>query len=241
MEHEITGHSRKIYKISKDKSTSFWKKVREIAIEVGIIVFAVSLAAYLERSREHSHEQAAVKDFLLGLKTDLQSDIKEMESDKISYIGAGAAFNYILGLKKAELPNKDSLAIHRGYFSNTTGLITNNGRFEGFKSSGRIVTIENKELQNDIMDLYQENIPSLLASTNAYTRRKEKLWDHIIENKKRITDSTSNYAEILGSERTRTIAEGLSFTDEIIDRYGECIKKAKKIIEAIDKTYTKSN
>ncbi|MDO6435120.1 hypothetical protein Q4E93_31180 [Flavitalea sp. BT771] len=43
-----------------------WKKVREIAVEILIIVFAVSLAAFLERRREVSNEQHQVKEFLLG-------------------------------------------------------------------------------------------------------------------------------------------------------------------------------
>ena len=51
---------------------------------------------------------------------------------------------------------------------NTIALNPSNGRFEGFKSLGKIGNIESEELQNDIMDLYQENITSLLASTERY-------------------------------------------------------------------------
>lgn len=237
MEHEITGHSRKIYKISKNKSMPFWKKVKEIAIEVGIIVFAVSLAAFLERTREHSNEQAAVKEFLVGLKVDLLGDIQEMTEDKKSFTGSGGAFNYLYNLKKSQSINKDSIRKYERYYSNSTGLIANDGRFEGFKSSGRIITIENKELQNDIMDLYQEDIPSLLASTNAYTKRKEFYWQFIMENKKWTSDSSTNMLELMASDKSKAISESLLFADEIIDRYDSCIVKAKKIIATIDKEY----
>lgn len=237
MEHEITGHSRKIYKISKNKSMPFWKKVKEIAIEVGIIVFAVSLAAYLERSREHSHEQTAVKEFLTGLKLDLQSDIHEMSEDKKSFDSAGLGFSYLLSLKMNQLPNQDSLRKYDRYMTNSTGLIPNNGRFEGFKSSGRIVTIEDKELQNDIMDLYQESIPTLLASTDSYNKRKEYFLIYIAESRKRVTDSTSNYKEILSTDKAHNLCQNLGYTGEIIDRYDSCIVKSKRIIAAIDKAY----
>jgi hypothetical protein len=237
MEHEITGHSRKIYKISKNKQMSFWKKTKEIAIEVAIIVFAVSLAAYLERSREHSHEQAAVKDFLTGLKLDLQSDIHEMTADKKSFDSAGRGFSYLFSLKMNQLPDKDSLREYDHYMSNSTGLIPNNGRFEGFKSSGRIVTIEDKVLQNDIMDLYQESIPTLLASTDSYNKRKEYFLIYVSENRKRVTDSTSNYKEILSTDKAHNLCNNLGFTGEILDRYDSCIIKSKRIIAAIDKAY----
>jgi hypothetical protein len=71
MEHEITGHSRKVYKLWKNNDISPWKKIKEIGIEVLIIVFAVSFAAFIEREREHSTEQKEVKSFLLGIKVDL--------------------------------------------------------------------------------------------------------------------------------------------------------------------------
>jgi hypothetical protein len=236
MEHEITGHTRKIYTITKNKTMSFWKKVKEIVIEIAIIVFAVSLAAFLERSREHSHEQEAVKEFLAGLKTDLQSDITEMSSDKESYYGSGQAFSYLASVKKEKLFNNDSLKKYQHYINNETGLIVNNGRFEGFKSSGRIITIENQDLQNDILDLYQEDIVNLLNATNYYTKRKEYLFQFVTDNLKRITDSTDNFTALMASEKGHNICQTLAFTRPIIDLYDSTINKSKKIIAAIDKS-----
>ena len=40
MEKEIKDHAVKAYKTVKDPHLKFWHKVGEIAIEVGIIVFA---------------------------------------------------------------------------------------------------------------------------------------------------------------------------------------------------------
>ena len=237
MEHEITGHSLKAYKAAKDSTMSIWEKIKETGIEVLIIVFAVSLAAYLERWKEHRHEQADVKEFLLGLKTDLRQDVKEMHEDMKSYEMSGRAFTYISTVKPGDSLRVDSMRKYSNYISNTTGLIANSGRYEGFKSSGKIMTIENKELQNDIMDLYQENIPNLLTSTDYYTRRKQELVLFISENKKREKNGNTNMLEILATDRVKNIGESLAFTREILSRYDSSISKANRIINLIEKEY----
>ncbi len=237
MEHEISGHSRKVYKIWKNPALPFWKKLKEIFIEILIIVFAVSLAAFLEREREHGHEQKQVKEFLLGLKKDLQDDIIEMNEDKKSYDSSAYTFHYIIQLKPGQLPDKDSLNKYNHYIMNTTGLIPNDGRYEGFKSSGKISTIENRELQNDILDLYQENISLLLSSTDTYNKNKQVLFQYLFENVKRNPDGSNNFAEVLGTEKAHNISLALSFTKEILDRYDSVISKSKKIISEIDHEY----
>jgi hypothetical protein len=237
MEHEITGHTRKVYKIWKNPDTSSWKKIREIGIEVLIIVFAVSLAAFLERQREHSNEQKEVKAFLTGLKNDLQNDIKEMEEDKKSYVGARAAFRYISGGKPGQLLNNDSVGKHYKYVFNTTALVPNDGRYQGFKSSGKVTTIENNELQNDILDLYQEDIPSLLNSTNSYNTRKEAFFKYMVETMKRNPDGSTTLLQTLNTDKAVNITQTLAFTQEILARYDVVINRSKKIMTAIDQEY----
>jgi hypothetical protein len=147
------------------------------------------------------------------------------------------AFKYITDRKLNEPLSTDSIEKYKRWILNMTGLIPNNGRFEGFKSSGKIGTIEDNELQNNIMDLYQEDIPSLLASTNAYTSRKMKLFDYIAENTKRITDTSSNLLALLKSDQGYTLCSGLTFVKEILDRYDTCINKMHTITAEINKDY----
>jgi hypothetical protein len=237
MEHEITAHTRKIYKAARNPAFSFWKKTREILVEVFIIVFAVSLAAFLERQREHSNEQHAVKLFLTGLKTDLENDITEMDEDKKSFIGSGRGFSYITSIKPGEKPLPDSMTRYQPYLLNTTRLIANNGRYEGFKSSGKVINIENQELQNDILDLYQENIPALLATSDAYTRKKENFFQVLYDNLKRTPDGRTNMIEILMSDKAQNVCLFLVDASQIVSRYDAVIQKSRKIIAEIDKEY----
>src|ERR1700761_7395999 len=199
-EDEIVKHTRKIYKTWFNKELTIWHKISEFLIEITIIVFAVSISIWFHNMSEHKHQQEEVKQFLTGLKADLTQDIKEMENDEDSYHKQSNLFTYLGRLKKNELPNRDTLNANRNWLTNSTALNPNDGRFQGFKSSGKIGAIENDSLQNDIMDLYEENIPALLHSTDSYIRLKTMFIDLLNKNSKRLTDSTDNMIDVLIKE-----------------------------------------
>jgi hypothetical protein len=237
MEHEVQTHTKKVYTVWNNPRKKSLEKVKDIAIEIGIIVFAISLSIWFHSWSEHRHEQKDVKAFLIGLKGDLESDIKEMNEDVQSYKGSGKTFNYLISLKKEETASQDSINKYARYFNNTTGLNANAGRFEGFKSSGKLGHIENEELQNDILDLYEEDIPHLIGNTDMYTKSKLEFASSIKNSIARITDSTTNFKDIISSDKGFAHARTLSSTDEIIELYAVVIAKNKKIIAAINKEY----
>lgn len=236
-DQEVAKHTKKIYKTWTSKEHGFWHKLKEFILEIIIIVFAVSISIWFHNRSEHSHQQEDVKIFLLGLKKDLTADIAEMQQDKESYQMQRVAFGYINHTKRGEQLNKDSVNHYSRWLLNTTSLNPNNGRFEGFKSSGKIGLIENDSLQNDIMDLYQENIPALLAATNGYVSRKNILFEYLQKNHRRLTDSTTNFDEVLNTEEAHNISLVLSYTDEIMARYQAAIEKMQKIINGINREY----
>jgi hypothetical protein len=236
-EQEVIKHTKKVFKIWGSNEHSFWQKVKEFFVEVFIIVFAITLSIWFHNKSEHAKEQEDVKHFLLGLKSDLKSDLVEMNSDKQSYLYQMATFQYLARLRLNEQVSLDSLKKYARWIENTTILNPNNGRFEGFKSSGKIGTIENGELQNDIMDLYQENIVALRASIDRYVNTKERLFDFIFKNRKRLTDSTDNIPTLLAQEEAHSLSISLALPRELISRYDSCINKANKIIGEIDKEY----
>ena len=237
-EQEIIEHTKKIFGIWKTKN-SFLHKLSEFIAEIFIIVFAISLSIYVHDRSELRHQRHEAKEFLLGLRQDLQTDIEEMNEDKNSFGKSGSAFGYITSRKLNESVSADTIRKYRNWILNTTGLIPNSGRFEGFKSSGKIGTIENKELQNYIMDLYQEDIPSLIISTNGYTAKKQRLFEYLEANVKRTTDSTTNFISVLSSDPANNICGSLTYVEEILDRYDTCINRMKMIIVDINKDYGK--
>jgi hypothetical protein len=236
-EQEVAKHTKKIFKIITEKEHRFWQKLKDFAVEIIIIVFAVTISIWFENRSEHSHQQEDVKTFLLGLQKDLTADITEMQQDKHSYEMQKAAFTYINQTKPGEVLNSDSVAYYSNWIYNTTALNPNNGRFEGFKSSGKLGFIENDSLQNDILDLYQENIPSLLSSTSNYINHKNVLFEYLQKTLHRVTDSTNNLVEVLNTEEAHNISKVLSFTNEITDRYDATIAKMRKIIAETENEY----
>ena len=235
-EQEVIKHTKKLFGIWETKN-SIWHKIGEFLFEIFIIVFAITVSIYFHDRSVLKHQRHETKEFLLGLKQDLATDIEEMNQDKNSFRQSEKAFYYITSRKLGEPLNADTIRKYYGYIFNTTGLVPNSGRFEGFKSSGKMGTIENKELQNNIMDLYQENIPNLINSTNFYTSKKLGLFDYVNMNRKRITDSTNNLVSVLSSDPAYNISMSLTFVKEILDRYDTCINKMNTIINDIEKEY----
>lgn len=233
-EQEVIKHTKKIFGLWKTDNP-IWHKVSELLLEIFIIVFAVTVSIYFHDRSELKHQRHETEEFLLGLKQDLQTDIEEMNQDKSSFKQSEKAFKYIVSRKLNASLSEDTLIKYSGWIFNTTGLVPNSGRFEGFKSAGKIGTIENKELQNNIMDLYQENIPSLLLSTNLYTAKKQSLFDYIAANRKRLTDTTTNWVSVLSTDQAYNICSSLTFVREILGRYDTCINKMNLIISSIDK------
>ena len=236
-EQEVIKHTKKVFKIWSNKEHSLWHKTKEFLLEIFIIVFAVSLSIWLHDKSEYNSQQKEVKEFLSGLKDDLLGDINEMKDDKASYAEQGKAFSYITSVKPNGTLNRDSLDKYRTLLLTTTRFQQNNGRFEGFKASGKIGDIEDKKLQNDIMDLYQERIPSLLVSTDGYLRWKNQLFDFYIKNMKRITDSTTNILTMFLTDEAQNLCGFLANPSEIITRYDVCINQMKAIVSEIENKY----
>lgn len=237
-EQEVVKHTKKIFSVwGGDKS--FWHKLKEFLLEIIIIVFAISLSIYLHDRSEKKHLDHETKEFLLGLREDLRTDTAEMQADKFSFTQSGIAFNYMWTRKMHEPLSKDTINKYYNWIFNTTGLIPNSGRFEGFKSSGKIGNIKDRELQDDIMDLYQEDIPNLIVSTNGYTAQKQKLFTYVEMNEKRITDSTSSKIATLSTDPAYNMCRGLVYVKEILGRYDSCIHNMNKIMDAINKEYGK--
>ncbi len=236
-EQNIQIIETKIDKIEIIKET-FLQKFRTFFLDIAVVVIGVTLSTLLNDQINSYNQQKDVKKFLLGLKADFTNDIKEMEEDKASYGMQGKAFAYISNVKMKDIVSIDSIRkIGRGYLFNSTRLVPNNSRYEGFKSAGKISTIESDSLQNNILNLYQEDIPSLLNSSDGYIERKMKFTNYINDNKIKETDSTDNFYKLVATEKCYSYAQQLKGVEEIIERYNICIRRMQKISLEIDKQY----
>lgn len=172
MEEEVVKHTKKIFRTLTKPGHTILDKLKEVAVEIFIIVFAVTLSIWLHSWSDHRHEQKEVGDFLRGLKEDLTKDIAMLEHKKsvISQLDSG----YQVLMKTANLP----AGINSSLFHFDVSVIRPAiGRYEGFKSSGKIGLIENDSLKQLLLVYYEQTIPDLVYGEGFVNSLQGKLLD----------------------------------------------------------------
>jgi hypothetical protein len=230
MQDEVTKHTKKIYNSVKNTEHTFGEKAKEVIIEIFIIVFAVTLSIWLHSWSEHRHQQDEVKAFLINLKKDLVKDIERFNSDKESYLSVTKSYEFITNLTSFQIDSlkKNKIEVNIPFF--TAGRKTNDGNYEGFKSSGKIGNLENEKLKQLIVEYYQQSIPNTFEADKYYLDFVLKIIEFNIENagqKDKLSFTNPKlmerlkYAILLGKGN--------------VGHYDEdCIKKAREIIKDID-------
>jgi hypothetical protein len=219
MQDEIIKHTDKIVKTAKGTNT-FGGKIKEILLEILIIVFAVSISIWFHSMSEKHHQREETKEFLTDLKTDLNQDIQLMKT----YSGYLKNFNKNLEKFNQCKSNQEKLEISLNppYINRETST----GDYDGFKSSGKIGYIENKKLKSSILKYYQQN---MLRLTNG-----EKFFDNLsVETALRISDKGMESVIDNSNIARLNVLGGLS--TEIVQVYDKQIKTAKEIIKELEK------
>ncbi len=235
MEDEVLKHTQKIYKTVKNKDHSFGEKVTEIFIEICIIVFAVSLSIWFHNWSEHRHEQKEVKEFLTGLKDDLQKDIEVIKTNRQTISELDSNYNALLSLANDKNPNDktDSARYKFSVFIPVTR--PNIGRYEGFKSSGKIGTIENDSLKEKILIYYQQTIPNVVYGENFVNSSQLKILDAEMEQL-----GKGSMRSFMTSPKTQALLNLTRHNFNVnIKAYDNTIKEANDIISEIDKEIRK--
>jgi flagellin-specific chaperone FliS len=185
MEDEVAKHGKKIYNTIRSPKDSFAEKIKDIFVEIFIIVFAVTLSIWFHSRSEHSHEQKEVKEFLQGLSNDLTNDIKQLNTNQNVIAHLRSNYRKILLPEKGHESDVDSLIAHFEVDLRVTR--PNIGRYEGFKSSGKIGTIENDSLKEMILVFYEQTIKELVYGENFVNDLQVKIQELSFENSDKIS------------------------------------------------------
>lgn len=235
MQDEITKHTKKIYSTVKNSEHSLGEKLKEIIIEISIIVFAVSLSIWLHGWSEHRHQQSEVKSFLTNLKNDLKKDIERFNSDKGGYQNVTKSYEFIVNITPSQLDSlkKNKTDLNIPFY--TAGKKTNDGNYEGFKSSGKIGNIENEELKQLIVEYYQQSVPNINEADKIYREFVFKIIEFSIENA-----GQNNKMNFINPRLKERLRFAILIGKGNIEHYDEDgIAKAQQIITEIDKTLRK--
>jgi len=231
MEEELAKHTKKIYRAVKEPGHGFWEKVKEVAVEIFVIVFAVTLSIWFHNWSDHRHEQREVKEFLGGLKVDLAHDIDSLKSNIEVVAGTQSNCIFLIGLIQSHAVDTvggKTLSNHLG-----VDLITshaNVGRYEGFKSSGKIGTIENDSLKQRILQYYQQTLPGVGDIEALVNSLQIKILDVELDK-----DSELSGRDLLKSFKMQTLLKILAENLEAESRmYADAQAQAKTIVSMID-------
>lgn len=155
MEH-IRKHARAVVRAARHPHLPHPQRLREVALEMIIIIFAVSVSIGLHACRERAREQAEVRAFLASAKENLTKDISTASDEKKRIGAANEHFGHLLEIKSdaTDIPS----------FMTVFHVITvklNTASYEGFKSSGKLGLIEDEPLKQALLNSYQHRVPQV--------------------------------------------------------------------------------
>jgi len=232
------GHTKKAVKIAKNKEKGLGEKFREILIEVAIIIFAVSFAAFIERTREHYKERSEAKEFLIGLNSDIKNELAQVNQAKSQLNEMIKSYTRLQGYKIKDVDSLEKYNIKESFFIPKLNNRPLNGRYEGFKSSGKIQTIENDSLRNDILKLYQEDIPFIDFSESAFNTNQGRVEELLLSGSRDgYAKETDVLRTVISPRGKLVVGFSLSYATAVVTGYDKMIKQAQKVQKEIEKEY----
>jgi hypothetical protein len=161
----------------------------------------------------------------------LQGSVTDMNMLKKNY-------GMVVKLKNAEIDSIQKRHITGTFNISTFNSRVVNGRYEGFKSSGKIQTIENDSLRNDILKFYQQDIPLIDFTESIFNQNQNRLEDMLINSADEMGNKPTDVIRVLTSNKGKLILQfSLGYSNAVSDHYNEAIKQAKKIEKEIDEEY----
>jgi hypothetical protein len=235
-ELEIVKHIKKLVALMKDGHSSFWHKLKDFALEIFIIVVAVSISIWFHNWSDHLNEQKVTRTFLLGLRDDIRTDVTDAKDVLETYHEFDLLYTWISKLDASRVPDKDSLHLALTNLTTNTYLRPHRSRFDGFLSAGKIMTIEDDSLTQNILTYYQETLPRLKSSEDHWINENDLLNVYLIDNTKDLESDISKF-QVLTTPKGRYLAKKLIPWQQLLDRYQAVILQGNTIISAITSNY----
>ena len=235
-EDEIIKHGKAVYETLSNRKINWKHKLKDILIEVLIMVFAVSISIWFHNWSEELKDRKLEKEFLTGLKADLQSDLNEMKGDTTAYHVILDGSLYFRRVGAGEMLNADSLKNYNWIFFANVRKQTRTNRFEALKSSGKLDIIENKTLLANLINLYQEIYPTIAEGNRLFTSYTTNNIGVFIDSHAKLdtANNITNWLEIFRNTQFRMALFRDNSVKEIIRSYEAAIGKCDEIIKQID-------
>jgi hypothetical protein len=232
----LKKHVKTAYKAWRDPEKDWKDKIKDILLEILIIVFAVSVSIWLHNWSEDMKDRKAEREFLVGLKGDVKADLKEMKSDRAFLMLGLHGIIYFQKVGAGYAINKDSLNKYVVIFFSQTQINPRISRFEALKGSGKLDIIDNKKLLYNITDLYQKDFPQIFRGNQFNnTLIADKLAVYFADNVQLDKKGTVlNAEQMLRTSKMRTLLMQAGSLNASILAYTAGIDKGNEILKQID-------
>jgi len=235
-DQEIAKHTKKVLQLIGEKEHGWRHKLAEMAQEIIIIVFAVSLSIWLHGWFEHRQEQQEVKTFLLGLRQDVQRDIALLADIAAADHLFDANFAYLAKLAPGTAADAQPFNAAYDKITNNFFFTPQNSRFDGFKSSGKLTNIEQEALLEHILTLYQSKYPEIRNSQNGWSHTQDELTDYLEKGLVGDDGTAERYALIVAPKGKRLLRRAATQA-QLYQRYKDYAAVATRIVAEIDQLY----
>jgi hypothetical protein len=236
-EEQMIKHTRAAIEAARDKSKTWPHKLKEVLLEIGIIVFAVSLSIWLHGWAESRGDRREEREFLTGLRKDLVADLAEMQGDRDDYkVELLGAIYYVRAGSGKEPLNFDSLNFYRDKLVADAQIDPRVSHFEALKSSGRLSIIENKELLLNITDLYAKGFPRITRRNDYVNSLRTSLLIPYLATHAQLDaqEKITNWPELMRQSEMRILMLQQETVANNIVAYQDGITLCKTIIQEID-------
>jgi hypothetical protein len=237
-EDEVRKHAKAAIKIFSDHKSSWQHKLKDIILEILIIVFAVSISIWFHNLSDKYQQRREQREFLTGFKKDLKNDIENIDSSRSFYENTLNGMLYFSKIGTGDSLNNDSLIKYGNIFFSSTELEPHISRYEALKNSGKFGIIEDKELLNKIIDLNESTLSNIQLLNGIYGKSIERISVFIQQNLQfNRQGNITNQETLLRNPQMRFLLSlGRSTIDQnVIPAHNEGIKKCYEIIQQIDK------
>jgi hypothetical protein len=236
-ENEIIKHTKKALSIFQSTSMDLRYKAQEIFIEIVIIVFAVSISIWFHNWSESRHDRMEEREFLTGMKQDLQADIDNMQGSQEFYVSSVQGIRYYLKSAQGVPMQRDSVMQYADVFFGSKSMDPHISRYEALKSSGKFKIVQNKELLDNIIDFHEAVVERIKTLNEKYYEQRVRLETamekYVVLSK---VGSIANAEEVLSKSDVRLLLEtnaGL-IINNITGVHDRGIKKCREIMYQID-------
>ena len=234
----IKKHTKAAYSALKNEHMDWKHKLKEILLEIIIIVFAVSISIWFHNWSEKLKDRGEEKEFLTSLKKDLQDDKNEMTYDRSAFKQVLQGIYYFEKVGRGLTLDKDSLNKYQWCFFGSAQINPRISRYEALKGSGKLDIVENTELLKNITELYQKNFPLIILKNQRFNSLRENyvtpfVDDHLQLDAKK--DEGTNWQEIIRTSKMRLLLSHENGLSDNIKAYAQGIDKINQIIAQINK------